>query len=1443
MMIFNLLGYLLLTVAIFSILLYVSATFRCFFFKKMAKDSFEQSFGLRFLLYWTFFRDLIFLSKTLSAVINVGQYAGTTVLHWLIQSPMGNTFLSSNPMLFTKMTDDDLFAETGAGYASTNLYVLMSQEKGIALLTDHACVRQHVATLLKESHTSRVSDVVKTSLCALIHAPGGLALLQTCDGGSSMWNPKSYLRDILEANLNDTITRGPWKERSVLYALASSPEGRGFLSGNDLIKCVTERGLQAVIPSGPDAGNSVLTVLACLEEGRLMLRSCNSWFDKINADGLATVISSGPDAGKNVLAVLLCAEEQRRWDLRDKIFELSNQVIQKALNDALPVLLEGQNTIIIPEDFFSRHDLIDAERMRKWMSESTERSVSILIKLLKKNSSCAWLLKHKALVAILTDHLFLNTEQSSEASVQVSSLLQALTSTMKGCHWLWQQERCHALPVTVIETLMQSSPPAALTVLYIMLMTKQGSTLLKENSDFSAMVAMHLSTIIESGACRGLTLLHALVNTKNGLSLFIDKQNLCSQITEKALDSILFRGYRYDEEALGSGFFRWNRSDSSHDEQWIPVGNALFGLLNQREGRQWVFDNPGLRHKVSQKALNDVVPYGAHQGKTALYLLSQSPRGLELLQCEMVEKIDERGLNAIVSGVKDVYRGESVLYRLASDKKGRLFLGGNEKIRNLITQEGLNYVIPNEAPIAQINWLRSSLWWLTSSIDSCAWFLQDAALVAKMDDLALNTIVFQQKSPLWQMFHNQLQASVSLFCKNEDFRSKITEVGLNTSDDEHKKSVLYMLSCTENAQKIFCEDPYIREKITKEGLNTPILSSDRGATTLFRLISTPYGRTILFKEPRIREMIDVTGLNTPIATGQNKGMTALFSLVLCITQLRSESHSQILFLNDISTDGLTFFLEEICQNKVTPVGLNTPVSTGSQAGMTVLYLLTRFDLLFLEKLLSDQSFISKVTAEGLNARIQCLNVDSSGHPLPHLNHDFGVSVAQLWVECFKPDQCPLLRHKVLQDMISEETLNTPILFRMQHGDRPSLLAKLLDDNERYKIFAQNDTLRAKINLDGLLLPLSIDGTFRVLLERFLEREELRTKVANDAVFTRTLAPLKEAVSAPSKIRHQAVSALMVYWPGFFNVSTQKNCTLRERFETMLEEDVRNEEIRYWAKSVHGRLFLATATQFYPKKYSGELLSEMPDFLHHYLFEVKEQSYPLEKDPITLEVIGQPVQIKKPEQDNPEPGIFDYRFLYWVLLSTGKNPMTNTEILRLGEDPDDFILCDDMPSRTRKVLSEIEARLSKLLLQQVTDSALKKLLPGIDNQTYLLTLLNDPKGLDFLMCFPKILQSLSQNDFSVEVQSLPGSFLALYCCNLEQLQSTRDLTLLEVLRCHPRGQAFLAMLSVDKKCQPIRPPRGTSNDVVNAQSETSGFQLSANTFFGSSSSSHCPSNGV
>ena len=64
-MIFNLLGYLLLTVAIFSILLYVSSTFRCFFFKKMAKDSFEQSFGLRFLLYWTFFRDLIFLSKRL----------------------------------------------------------------------------------------------------------------------------------------------------------------------------------------------------------------------------------------------------------------------------------------------------------------------------------------------------------------------------------------------------------------------------------------------------------------------------------------------------------------------------------------------------------------------------------------------------------------------------------------------------------------------------------------------------------------------------------------------------------------------------------------------------------------------------------------------------------------------------------------------------------------------------------------------------------------------------------------------------------------------------------------------------------------------------------------------------------------------------------------------------------------------------------------------------------------------------------------------------------------------------------------------------------------------------------------------------------------------------------------------------------------------------------
>lgn len=1428
MMIFNLLGYLLLTVAIFSILLYVSSTFRCFFFKKMAKDSFEQSFGLRFLLYWTFFRDLIFLSKTLSAVINVGQYAGTTVLHWLIQSPMGNTFLSSNPMLFTKMTYDDLFAETGAGYASTNLYVLMSQETGIALLKDHACVRRHVATFLEESHLSGVSDVVKTSLCALIHAPGGLALLQTRDGGSSMWNPKSYLRDILEANLNDTIAQGPWEGRSVLYALASSSEGRSFLKNNDLIKHVTERGLQAVIPSGPDVGNSVLAVLACSEEGRLMLSRCSLWFKKINADGLSTVISSGPDAGKNVLAVLLRSKELRDNGLRDKIFELSDQVIQKALNDALSVLLEGQDTIMIPNRFFSRA-LIDAERMRKWMSESTERSVSILIKLLRNDSSCTWLLKHKALVAILTDHLLLNTEQvSSEASVQVSSLFQALTSTMKGCHWLWQQERCHALPVTVIETLMQSSPPAALTVLYIMLMTKQGSTLLKENSDFSAMVEMHLSTIIESGACRDLTLLHALGNIKNGLSLFREKQNLCSQITEEALDS---------------GFFPWDRSDSSHDARWIPVGNALFGLLNQREGRQWVFDNPGLRHKVSQKALNDVVPYGAHQGKTALYLLSQSPRGLELLQCEMVEKIDERGLNAIVSGVKDVYRGESVLYRLASDKKGRLFLGGNEKMRNLITQEGLNYVIPNEAPIAQINWLRSSLWWLTSSIESCAWFLQDAALVAKMDDSALNAIVFQQKSPLWQMFHYQLQASVSLFCKNEYFRFKITEVGLNTSDDEHKKSVLYMLSCTENAQKIFCEDPYIRAKITKEGLNTPVLSSDRGATTLFRLISMPYGRAILFKEPRTREMIDVTGLNTPIATGQNKGMTALFSLVLCITQLRSESHSQTLFLSGISIYELTFFLEEICQNKVTPVGLNTPVSTGSEAGMTVLYLLTRFDLLFLEKLLSDQSFISKVTAEGLNARIQCLNVDSSGHPILRLNHDFGVSVAQLWVECFKPDQCPLLRHKILQDMISEETLNTPILLRMQQGDRPSLLAKLLDDNERYKIFAQNDTLRAKINLDGLLLPLLIDGTFRVLLERFLEREELRTKVENDAVFMRMLAPLKEAAPASSKIRHQSVSALMVYWPGFFNVSTQKNCTLRECFETMLEEDARNEEIRYWAKSAHGRQFLATATQFYPKKDSGELLPETPDFLYHYLFEVEEQSYPLERDPITLEVIGQPVQIKKPEQDHPEPGSFDYRFLYWVLLSTGKNPLTNTEILRLGEDPDDFILCDDMPSRTRKVLSEIEARLSKLLLQQVTDSALKKLLPGIDNQTYLLTLLNDPKGLDFLMWFPKILRSLSQNDFSVEVQSLPDSFLALYCCNPEQLQSTRDLTLLEVLRCHPRGQAFLAMLSVDKKCQAIRPQQGTINDADNAQSDTSGSQLSANTFFGSSSSSHCPSNGV
>jgi DNA-binding PadR family transcriptional regulator len=456
----------------------------------------------------------------------------------------------------------------------------------------------------------------------------------------------------------------------------------------------------------------------------------------------------------------------------------------------------------------------------------------------------------------------------------------------------------------------------------------------------------------------------------------------------------------------------------------------------------------------------------------------------------------------------DQHKGQSVLYLLAIHHRATPLLVHNEKIRNQITTEGLEFIVQDVTKRGRQYQGQSVLFGLTKREEGIQLLVTDINLRTKISVHALNTHVDNpnwdtRKSPLWNLAYSAFGRQ--LLVDDRTLRDKIREEGLNVVIGYYyihpKTSALWLLAYKDSTRQLLIDDAVLRSKITSDGLNTfnACSHSEEGIlkdtyqlkSPLLLLVEHDSGRQLLVDDEVLRSKITEEGLNTLTNThtiyksGPFGGKSVLFELTGSLTG-RNLLATDIQLRNKITAEGLCYvgyqgesplwhlvasdaglnllIDDPVLRGKITKEALNSVY----QKGKLILLVLAN-NPLGLQLLINDPVLRSKITSDSLNnittthgkTALFCLLNTAEGRKL------FATDVE--------------LRNKV-----DTSALNAV----MTHGEYEgkSALDLLYSSFEGQKLLAHDATLRSKISkkpLDFIVLKETIGDLTSV--QQFLYR--------------------------------------------------------------------------------------------------------------------------------------------------------------------------------------------------------------------------------------------------------------------------------------------------------------------------------------------------------------------
>ena len=357
-------------------------------------------------------------------------------------------------------------------------------------------------------------------------------------------------------------------------------------------------------------------------------------------------------------------------------------------------------------------------------------------------------------------------------------------------------------------------------------------------------------------------------------------------------------------------------------------------------------------------------------------------------------------------------------------------------------------------------------------------------------------------------------------------------------------------------------------------------------------------------------------------------------------------------------------------------------------------------------------------------------------------------------------------------------------------------------------------------IDGIRNHLYFGGEYLIALIAALRKDpELRQALDDNAL----IISIKNDISAMESGRISSTEAKTVLHTVSYIPKIQQSLNrdqLQSIIHTCLNQLNENERwsiVQTWAHDTKGQAILKAFTDYAPNTLPNAFtVPECVDIALSLDQDLKTSSI-IQDDPITRACIVNPVSVpsKLRTGDSQAPqhtGPFEYEVIYYHLLRTGKNPTTNTVVIRPGQNPNDVIdqsrlIDQERPDGAHQIKTAIAQWLNKNIRKMVTierpqlDTSDTQAMSDRDascDVTYLLAVLHDRAGLHFLLSFPEVMANLVDQDFAVSLTDLPEWFLtslvALYPSDIDASpQPTTRHTLLDMLHANTQGRELLALL--------------------------------------------------